>query len=181
MMNALRVHLAAVVVVAALGACATATKQTTPPDRVLVTTDAGTIRTPEGASSDSTIDAPPDSAFAALMAAYQDLGIDVKLLNPQTREIGNRRFAKIYDLAGMRMSKYVGCGSTETGPAADNYRITMSIVSRVSPSGTGSRIDTQMTAYAEDLGSSKGAISCTTLGVLEQRIHAQAVKHLASR
>jgi hypothetical protein len=148
---------------------------------VLATSDAGTIRTPETLSSDSTVDASPASTFAALMAAYQDLGIEVKLLNPQTREIGNRRFSKMYDLAGMRMSKYVGCGSTETGPAADNYRITMSVVSRVSPIGAGSRIDTQMTAYAEDLGSSKGAISCTTLGVLEQRIHAQAVKHIASR
>jgi hypothetical protein len=83
----------------------------------------------------------------------------------------------MYELKGVRLSKYVGCGATETGPAADSYRVTMSIVSHVTPIDTGSRIDTQMSAYAEDLGSSKGALSCMTLGGLEQRIHELAVKH----
>jgi hypothetical protein len=178
-MNTGRSYVAAFAAVTALVGCATAAKQTTPADRVLATTDVGTIRTHEMLGSDSTVEAPPDSAFAALMAAYQDLGIDVKLLNPGTHEIGNRRYTKMYDVAGVRMSKYVGCGSTETGPVADSYRITMSLVSRVTPSGTGSRIDTQLTAFAEDIASSKGVISCTSLGGLEQRIHALAVKHLA--
>jgi hypothetical protein len=167
------------VVLVCLAACASASKQTsTPGERVLATTDVGTVRSHEGMASDSLVDAPPDTAFAALVAAYQDLGIDVKLLDPAAHQIGNRRFSKMNDIAGVRLSKYFGCGSAETGPAADNYRVTMSIVSRVTPSGSASRIETQLTAYAEDLASSKGAISCTTLGGLEQRIHALTVKHL---
>jgi hypothetical protein len=177
-MMAFNFQLGVVAAVVALTACATASNQTaTPPDRVLATTDAGTVRSHEGLGADSVVNAPPNTVFAALVAAYQDLGIEIKLLDPTTRQVGNRRFAKMYDLAGVRLSKYVGCGSTETGPAADNYRVTMSIVSRVTPIPTGSRIDTQLTAYAEDLASSKGALSCTTLGGLEQRIHQLAVKH----
>ena len=165
--------------VSSLFACATAANQPdTPPDRVLATTDVGTIRSHEALGADSLVSAPPDTTFAALVAAYRDLGIEVKLLIPSARQVGNRRFSKMYDLAGVRLSKYVGCGMSETGQAADNYRVTMSIVSRVTPSGTGSRVDTQLTAYAEDLSSSKGAISCTTLGGLEQRIHALTVKHV---
>jgi hypothetical protein len=71
------------------------------------------------------------------------------------------------------------CGFAETGPVADNYRVTMALVSRVTPIGSGSRVDTQLTAYAEDMDSSKGTLSCTTLGALEQRVHALAVKHAA--
>jgi hypothetical protein len=82
------------------------------------------------------------------------------------------------DIAGVRMSKYVGCGSSETGPTADSYRVTMSIISRVTPTSDGSRIDTQLTAFAQDPGTSKGALSCTSLGALEQRIHALTAKHV---
>ena len=177
-MKSFAVHLAVFSAVGSIVGCASAGNQPgTPPDRVLATTDVGTIRSHDNVSADSLVNASPDTTFAALVAAYQDLGIEVKLLLPRAREVGNRRFSKMYELAGVRLSKYVGCGLSETGQAADNYRITMSIVSRVTPSGAGSRIDTQLTAYAEDLSSSKGAISCTTLGGLEERIHALAVKH----
>ena len=161
-------------------ACASAssTQTSSPNERVLATMDVGTVRSHDANAADSTIEASPDVVFSALAAAYQELGIDVKFLNSTTREVGNKRFPKMYDLGGVRLSKYVGCGSTETGPVADSYRVTMSIVSQVTPSGTGSRVSTQLTAYAEDLGSSKGTLSCLTLGALEQRINQLTVKHV---
>jgi len=164
--------------IVAMFGCATASNQaSSPSDRVIATTDAGILRSHENPAPDSVIDATPAAAFAALEGAYQDLGIDIKLFDPATLQIGNRRFSKMYQLAGVRLSNYLGCGFSPTGPAADSYRVTMSIVSQVTPTGTGSRLDTQVTAYAEDLGSSKGAMSCMTLGTLEQRIHALAAKH----
>jgi hypothetical protein len=162
-----------------LTACATASNQTeNPPERVLATMETGTVRSHDPMATDSTISASPDSAFAALQSAYQDLGIEIKIIDPAGREIGNRRFTKMYDIAGVKMSKYVGCGSSETGPTADSYRITMSIISRVIPAPEGSRIDTQLTATAQDPGTSKGALSCISLGGLEQRIHGLTAKHL---
>jgi hypothetical protein len=166
------------VAIITLDVCATASNRPeTPSDRVLATTDSGTVRSHELLVNDSVLNVEPDAALAALQAAYEDLGIEIKMLDHNTRQIGNKRFAKMYELKGVRLSKYVGCGITETGPAADSYRVTMSIVSRVIPSGTGSRISTRLTAYAEDLGSSKGTLSCMTLGSLEQRINELAVKH----
>ena len=173
--------LTAVAIAAALFSCASASTQTSSPnERVLATTDVGTVRSHDSNAADSTIEATPDVVFSALAAAYQDLGIEVKFLNSTARQIGNKRFSKMYDLAGVRLSKYVGCGSTETGPAADNYRITMSIVSQVTPAGSGSRLSTQLSAFAEDLGSSKGILSCLTLGGLEQRVYQLTVKHIGS-
>jgi hypothetical protein len=116
--------------------------------------------------------------FAALTEAYGDLGIEVKLSNPQTGEVGNRNFQKMFRLGGSPMSDWVGCGVTTTGQAADNYRVTMSLVSRVTPSGTGSSVRTELTAYAEDISSSKGTLSCATLGTLEARVQELALRHV---
>jgi len=126
-----------------------------PDDRVLATTERGVMRSHESVATDSVIDASPDAALAAIEAAYNELGIEVKFRNNATGQLGNKRFSKVRELGGVRLSKYVGCGFAETGPVADYYRVT----------------------YAEDLGSSKGRLSCTTLGALEQRVNALAVKH----
>lgn len=159
--------------------CASATTQTgSPGERVLATTESGMVRSHESIASDSIIAASPDSTFTALQAAYQDLGIEIKMMDQAARAIGNRRFTKMYEIGGVRLSKYVGCGSSETGPTADSYRITMSIISHVTPTADGSRVDTQLTATAQDPGTSKGALSCTSLGGLEQRIHGLTARHL---
>ena len=171
------IHVAAIAV-AFLGGCATANQTTAHGDRVVATSSAGSIRTYDGPKpGEAIVSAPPAAVLAALNSAYADLGIEVKLWNPQTGEVGNRNFSKMYRLAGKPLSEYVGCGTVTTGQAADSYRVTMSVVSRVTPSGSESRVETQLTAYAEDIGSSKGTLACLTLGTLEERIHQLAVKH----
>jgi hypothetical protein len=163
-----------------LGGCATANPTPAAGHRVVATASNGSLRTYDGPRSDQTIiEAPPAAALAALDSAYADLGIEVKLWNPQTGEVGNKNFSKMYRLGGKPLSDYVGCGTTTTGQAADNYRVTLSLVSHVMPAGTVSRVETQLTAYAEDLGSSKGTLSCLSLGTLEARLHDLAVRHLS--
>jgi hypothetical protein len=169
----------AAIAAASLGGCASANQAPARADRVVATSSSGTIRTYEGPTSGQTmIEAPPAAALAALNSAYADLGIEVKLWNPETGEVGNRNFTKMYRLAGKPLSDYVGCGTTTTGQAADSYRVTMSLVSRVTPAAGGSRVETQLTAYAEDIGSSKGTLACLTLGTLEGRLHDLAIRHL---
>jgi hypothetical protein len=118
--------------------------------------------------------------LAALNAAYADLGIEVKLWDPPNGQVGNRNFTKMYRLAGAALSTYVGCGLTTNGEAADSYRVTLSIVSQVTPGAGGSTVLTSLTAFAEDLASSKGAISCETRGILEQKVLQTAMTHLVS-
>jgi hypothetical protein len=171
--------LVAAAAMVSLCGCAAAANQTTARgDRVVATTNDATIRAHDGPTSGEIIvNAPPPAMLAALSSAYGDLEIEVKLWNPQTGEVGNKNFSKMYRLAGKPLSEYVGCGTITTGQAADSYRVTMSVVSHVTPNGSGSKVKTQLTAYAEDIGSSKGTISCLTLGTLEERIHQLAAKH----
>jgi hypothetical protein len=167
------------VALVALGACSSApTQDPSLAHRVVATSDVGVIRSFDGPTlTAATSKAAPDSLLAALTTTYTDLGIDVKTWDPETRQVGNKNFSKMYRLGGAALSNYVGCGLTTTGPVADSYRVTMSLVSRVTPSGAGSRVETQLNAYAEDLGSSKGKLSCLTLGTLEERIHELAIRH----
>jgi hypothetical protein len=167
-----------IIVATLLAACASSATQTgTHTDRVIDTNAGARVAEDVPVTSETTVNASPDSTLAALDAAYSELGIEVKLRDSKTGEIGNRKFSKVNSLAGQSLSSYVGCGWTSVGPAADNYRITMSLVSRVTPNGTGSSVETRLTAFGEDI-SSKGTVSCATRGRLERRVHELALKHL---
>jgi hypothetical protein len=171
--------LVAAAAVASLGACSSVTTQNPAQNNRVIATGSGVRQTDNTPTSDATVvNTPPAAMMSELSAAYADLGIEVKLWNPQTGEVGNRNFTKMYRLAGRPVSDYLGCGTTTTGQAADNYRITMSLVSRVTPNGSGSKVETTLTAYAEDISSSKGTLSCLTLGTLEQRLQKLALSHV---
>ncbi len=154
-------------------ACATAPATgTQQPDRIIATSDAGVIRDYDQRVHNTVhLDATRDSIFAALHTIYGQLGVEVKLQNPATGEIGNANFTNYYKLAGKPLHEYLGCGSTMTGPAADSYRVQMSLVSYVSPDATGSTVETRLTARADDPGTSKGWMACLTTGVLEERVN----------
>ena len=172
------------VIALALGlcGCATASQPHPPPtEKVLARTNAGEIRAYEGKQSGTiVVKGSSDAVLEALRSAYGDLGIDVELWDPPHGQVGNRNFTKIYRLAGDRMSHFVGCGITETGQASDAFRITMSLVSDVTPAGADWRIDTRLDAQADDLASSKGRIACQSRGTLEEKLNSLVAKHLGS-
>jgi hypothetical protein len=180
----MRSYIPALVAAAAaisLGACSSATTQGVSQSNRTIATSSTERQTDNGATSSSstTVSVPPAAMLAALSQAYSDLGIEVKLWNPPAGEVGNRNFSKMYRMAGAPLSAYVGCGVTTTGAAADNYRVTMSLVSHVTPNGTGgSMVETRLTAYAEDISSSKGTLACMTLGTLETRLQELALRHV---
>ncbi|MBA3646662.1 MAG: hypothetical protein H0W63_10865 [Gemmatimonadaceae bacterium] len=160
-----------------LTACATSAAST-PSDRVLATSEAGVMRDYDSfASPPVNIPAPPDSVYPVLTAIYKELGIEIEVYDPPRGEIGNKSFSKMYRLGSTPLHEFVGCGSTMTGPAADSYRVQMSLVTHLKVSATGTTAQTVLTARAADTGSSKGWISCLSTGILEARVN----KALASR
>ena len=82
--------------------------------------------------------------------------------------------------AGDRMSHFVGCGITETGQAADAFRITTSVLSDVTAAGDGWQIDTRLDAHADDLASSKARIASQSKGTLEEKLNGLVAKRLGS-
>src|SRR6476661_8523272 len=80
-------------------------------DRVTAITESQVIRSSE-LSTPHTIHVKvrPDSVFALLRAVYPAVGVEVKLFDPANGEIGNRNFSKHYNLNGVALHNFVGCG-----------------------------------------------------------------------
>jgi hypothetical protein len=164
----------------AVTACATA--PASPPsqtDRIIVTTEYRIIKT-EGTSTSVLVKASPAKVLAALTSVYSDLGIEVKLYDPGSGQVGNRNFSRTHRLAGEPISKFLGCGMMVFGEAADTYRVTMSVVSQVTPRDGGSNLETWLTAAARDLGTSTGDVSCVSRGTLETRVNQLVLQRIAS-
>jgi hypothetical protein len=166
-------NLAAALVAATLLGCASAPASGPPTtDRVIANTDVGQIRTRDDAEQIVHLGVTTSAAMAAAAAAYKELGVEVKLSDPSTGEIGNRRFSLYHRFAGVALDKYLGCGLTTTGAGANSYRITMSLVTYVSAAAAGgSNVQTKLTATGDDPSSSQGQLACLTTGLLEQRVN----------
>jgi hypothetical protein len=161
---------AAVVLAAACASSSGPPPQTS--DRIIAITDVGVLRaTDQNNPGFVRVKVAPDSVLTLLRTIYQEQGIDVKLFDPAKGEIGNRNFSKYYNLKGVALHNFVGCGTSATGPSADTYRITMSVVSSVQRDSTGSDVTTHLEAKADNSGSSTGMLSCLSTGMLEARIN----------
>ena len=151
-------------------------------DKVLVSTDQGPLHTSEDARVyTADYKSAPSVVVPILRDAYEELGIVVKVADPRTGQVGNNFFVKHGQLGSTPLSRYITCGTTQTGPAADNYKITLSVVSLVSPSGTGSKVDTHVQARADDSAGSSGSIRCESVGTLESQIHRVLLRRLGDR
>jgi hypothetical protein len=172
----------ALIVAIVFAGCSTATTSQAPThDRVIATGGDAVLHAHErDQQGPIPVAADPDKMLAALNAAYADLGIEVKLWDPPHGDVGNKNFTKMYRLGGASLSNYLGCGMTTNGDAADTYRVTLSLVSHVAPAAGGSTVLTSLSAFAEDLASSKGTVSCETRGILEDKVLQYAMRHLIS-
>jgi hypothetical protein len=176
-----RTPVISVALMLAVAACATAPAP--PPsqtDRIVVTTETRILKASEGTTSSSVlVKASQAKVLAALTSVYSDLGIEVKLYDPSSGQVGNRNFSRTYRLAGELISKFLGCGMMILGEAADNYRVTMSVVSQVTPRDGGSNLETWLTAAARDLGTSSGSVSCVSRGTLETKVNPLVLQRIA--
>ena len=171
---------AAMIAAIAVAGCST-TQQPPTHDRVIATAGDAVLHAHDtNQQGPVPVATTPDKILAALNAAYADLGIEVKLWDPPHGQVGNRTFTKMYRIGGAPLSQYLGCGMTTNGDAADTYRVTMSLVSQVASAAGGSTVQTTLNAFAEDLASSKGTVSCESRGTLEDRLLQLAMRHLIS-
>lgn len=72
-----------------------------------------------------------DLVWAVLPGVYQELGIPVVTSNPSTNEVGNPGF-EVARVGGSRMNKYLDCGTSRTGPMANAYQVTLSVMTKLS-------------------------------------------------
>jgi hypothetical protein len=121
-----------------------------------------------------------DAAWQALPRAYAALGIEVKLMDPASRTLGNLQLRPHGGIHGKRMSEYLDCGTTMTGAAmADVYAVHLSVRTQISANGTTSRAHTLVSATARSMdGTSNDAVPCISRGKLEPLIAATLLTSL---
>jgi hypothetical protein len=114
----------------------------------------------------------PDEAWKALAAVYDEAKIVTSTRDPLNREIGNLALIQRRQLWKKPLSRFFDCGSSVTGPNADNYKISLALISWIVPNGGGSTVWTAVAAGGRDLsGSSNHSTTCQSLGQLEGTIH----------
>jgi hypothetical protein len=118
--------------------------------------------------------APPDRAHKALVAAYSSLGVPDVIVNPGAGLVAIAEHRVRGSLAGQRPSRFISCGTTLTGPRADEDLVVLTAVSRVAAAGSGSVVETRVVATSTDSRGTGARQACTSTGQLEIRLHQAA-------
>ena len=144
----------------------------TPTERVVAADTHGAYRTTVTPTDKAHVPVAPSRVFAALKSVYEDLGVPPAINDPTTGRLGNTDFYKTHKLGIVPISTYLNCGESIMGPAADHYRVYISVISLVRPDGKGeSELETALSAQARNMeGTTSELVSCGTTGRLEQLI-----------
>lgn len=113
---------------------------------------------------------PLAQARAALPAVYEALGL--RGGGPTAANgYAAPRVQATRSLAGVRLSRYLDCGSTLSVANADQYAVTLHVATRLSgttPSAT--LAETLVQATAKPIGTSGETVACTSTGALEREV-----------
>jgi hypothetical protein len=129
--------------------------------------------------------APPSWAtvgrvFAAFAEAYAELKIPTEIRDSLHLQLGNPQFYRRFDLGGKSLSLYLDCGQDVDGIWAEIYRISISLVTFLTPKGGDSlEVRSVLLAQAVDIPKSIRTKDCGSTGELERRLYQMALKSLA--
>lgn len=118
------------------------------------------------------IDAPQARTFSAVAKLFDELKVSVDVSDPTSGTIGASNVPTRRTFANERMSTYLNCGRTMTGPIADSYRVYVTVVAFMSPvDANHTKLRIAMVGGAQDLaGNSTEPVQCGTTGRFETRI-----------
>jgi len=122
---------------------------------------------PQGQPIGAGVAAPPADAFAVLDSVYAEIGLDVTTRNPREGMVASagHRLVRLND---RRASYWVDCGTSISGPVADESQVLVNVTSVVTPvAGGGALLTTRVDAEARARGTMEGFRDCTSTGRLE--------------
>jgi hypothetical protein len=165
--------------VASVAACASSNSpsQTANPPQQTVSIrsqtsgSAGLRIVPGGGPNVLKVGASIDRVWGALSAVYDSLPVPVALLERRNHVIGNEGFKVRRRLGKTALSKYLECGQSQMEPNADEYEITLAVLSRAVASDSQTTIvTTTVKASAKGLQFAGQFSQCTSTGALETRL-----------
>ena len=114
--------------------------------------------------------APLDSVWLALPEVYDRLEIPVALSDPTQWTFGNPRY-RAHRFEGRPLSQYLDCGRGMGAPYADQFSVTLSVLTRLTEAEGGTRVVTTVSGSAKPRAVSGNSVSCTSkVGRLELRL-----------
>ena len=124
----------------------------------------------EAGRGESTVLAPSADVWGVLASVFEQLEIPVTRSDHRIPEMGNLGY-RARRVEGKRMSSYLDCGTNLGGQLANQYDITLSVITRLSDGPTGTTIVvTTVDAYGEPRATSGNQVHCQTRDALEDRI-----------
>lgn len=182
-------HVVALAVVAGAAACSAGphtTLNTTPPGSqtpVIINAPDGTYEvrtTPTRDPSVYLVDVPPDVAWKLLPIVFSELELPGEVLDANARTFGFTGQRMRRRVAGTMLEELVDCGSGIGGPYAATHLVTLSVVTKVRPEGSGSAIEMLIEGVARDRAVSSTPTHCVSKGRLE-RLVSERIAQLASQ
>lgn len=117
-----------------------------------------------------TVPYPAEAVFHALPAVYESLKIPPEVRDSAMQAVGNQGFDRRVEVAGRRISGMMQCGSGADGDYADYYKISLSLITFVTPVDANSSTVRSVFLGSATTGTARGTRECRSNGELERRI-----------
>lgn len=115
--------------------------------------------------------APIEQVWKVLPAVFDSLGVPVGLLDPRAHAIGNNGFKVRGKLGKVGLARYIDCGTTQIGPNAESYDITLTLTTTLSSTPDGATaMSMNLLASAKPMAFGQDAFPCSSKGALEKRV-----------
>jgi hypothetical protein len=123
-----------------------------------------------------------DQVWGALLAAEEDLAMQLQSADPHAGVVVYRVQATTPRIAGRHASTWLDCGKGPGGgPRVNTYQLTLRMTALVeSVAERHTRVQTTLVGYARDRGVIGDGLPCTSTGALEKRALAILAARLAS-
>lgn len=117
-----------------------------------------------------TLEMAAATVWGVVGGVYAQMEIPVEQSDPRVMQIGNQGYSA-RRIERDRMNTFVDCGSDLAGPLANQYDITLAVVTRLTAKGPEStEILTMVDAYGRPRAVSGNPLHCQSRGELEKRI-----------
>ena len=114
----------------------------------------------EGQGVARLVAAPRDSVWRVLAEVYDRMGIPVAQSDRGQWEFGHPGY-RARRIEGKRPSRFLNCGRSISGPLADQYSVTLSVLTRLTEAEGGTMVVTTVVGAAKSRESSSGgAVPC---------------------
>lgn len=114
------------------------------------------------------VPAPVDAVWEVLAEVYERLGIPIGLSDPSQRLLGNQRY-RGRAMEGRPLSQFMDCGRGMGPPYADQYSVTMFVVTHLTHAD-GTIVTTTVDGSAKPRDVRGDTVACSSKGRIERRV-----------